>query len=302
MRIGLIGLGKMGGNMANRLVLHKHEVVAYARKEESRARVRKFGAETAESIESMVEKLPEKKIVWLMVPAGEATESTIEKLKKLLKEGDIIVDGGNSFYKDSMRRSELLREKGIHFLDCGTSGGIWGLEKGYCMMIGGFREAFYYVKPVLKSLAPEDGYQYIGASGSGHFVKMIHNGIEYGMLQAYAEGFELIKNKREFDVDLHDVSKLWNHGSVVRSWLLELAEDMFDGNKELEGIKGFVEDSGEGRWTVLESILQGIPAPVITESIFARFRSRQDSSFASKVIAGLRNQFGGHKIKKVKDE
>jgi len=302
MKLGFIGLGKMGANMVKRLLLDGHEIVGYARREESREKVRKEGADTADYLENLVLKLPERKVVWLMVPAGEATENTIEKLIPLLSEGDVVIDGGNSYYKDSKRRAEMLAHHGIEFLDSGTSGGIWGLEKGYCIMVGGKKEVFEYVESIFRTLAPEGGYEYIGPAGSGHFVKMIHNGIEYGLLQAYAEGFELMKGKKEFDIDLHKVSRLWNSGSVVRSWLLELAEDMFKENGNLEGIEAYVEDSGEGRWTVLESIEQSVPAPVITDSLFARFGSRQKDSFAAKSIAALRNQFGGHKMRKVRDE
>jgi len=297
MKIGFVGLGKMGGNMVKRLLNDDHEIVGYARRETSREQVRKDGAETADSLENLIEKLPTKKIVWLMVPAGDATESTIEKLIPLLNEGDIIIDGGNSYYKDSIRRADMLKEHKINFLDCGTSGGVWGLKIGYCIMTGGETEHFNLIEPVLKSLAPENGYLHTGPCGSGHFVKMIHNGIEYGMLQAYAEGFELLQGKKEFDINLHGVSKLWNNGSVIRSWLLELAEDMFKSNGNLDNIEGFVQDSGEGRWTVLESIEQDVPAHVITSSLFARFSSRQNNSFSAKTIAALRNSFGGHNVK-----
>jgi 6-phosphogluconate dehydrogenase len=233
-----------------------------------------------------------------MVPAGEVTEETITALMLHLDKGDILIDGGNSFYKDSMRRAELLKTKGISFLDVGTSGGIWGLEKGYCLMIGGEKEVFLYVEPLFQALAQENGYAYVGPQGSGHFVKMIHNGIEYAMLQAYGEGFEIMHAKKEFSLDLQKISTLWNHGSVVRSWLLELAENAFKKEPQLTSIKGYVEDSGEGRWAVYEAIEKDVPAFGITLSLFERFHSRQKESFSAKVIAALRNEFGGHPVMK----
>jgi 6-phosphogluconate dehydrogenase len=233
-----------------------------------------------------------------MVPAGKATEDTLNSIAETLDEGDILIDGGNSFYKDSIRRAGKLKEKKIHFLDAGTSGGIWGLKVGYCMMIGGEKSVFEKVEPVFRSLAPDNGYALVGPNGAGHFVKMVHNGIEYAMLQAYAEGFEILNAKKEFNLDLHRISNLWNQGSVVRSWLLELAESAFEKDAGLESVKGYVEDSGEGRWTIAEAIENNIPAPVITQSLFERFRSRQDESFSAKVIAALRNEFGGHNVKR----
>jgi 6-phosphogluconate dehydrogenase len=232
-----------------------------------------------------------------MVPAGKATEETLKTLAEILEEGDILLDGGNSYYKDSMRMAEELRKKKIGFLDVGTSGGIWGLTEGYCMMIGGDKEVFDKVEPLIKTLAPKNGYARVGPGGSGHFVKMVHNGIEYAMLQAYAEGFEIMNAKKDFDLDLHNISGLWNHGSVVRSWLLELAEIAFDKEPDLASIRGYVEDSGEGRWTVAEAIELNVPATNITISLMERFRSRQDESFSAKVIAALRNEFGGHEVK-----
>ncbi|GBE04902.1 MAG TPA: decarboxylating 6-phosphogluconate dehydrogenase [Nitrospirae bacterium] len=298
MRIGLIGLGKMGGNMAQRLLNNGHEVVAYARTVESVKKAEDKGAIGADSIEDMLSKLKTPRIVWLMVPAGRATQETINKITPLLEKGGILIDGGNSFYKDSMRRARELREKGISFLDAGTSGGIWGLKTGYCMMIGGDKQAFDKAEPIFKTLAPENGYAHVGPHGAGHFVKMVHNGIEYAMLQSYAEGFEIMNAKKEFDLDLGKIAGLWNHGSVIRSWLLELAEDAFKKEPELASIRGYVEDSGEGRWTVAEAIEEDVPAPVITLSLLERFRSRQDESFSAKVIAALRNEFGGHDVKK----
>jgi len=298
MKIGLVGLGKMGGNMAQRLLNGGHEVVAYARTAESVKRVVEKGAIGADSIQDMINKLKPPRIIWLMVPAGDVTEETIQKIVPHLDEGDILIDGGNSFYKDSMRRSEELKKKGISFLDVGTSGGIWGLKIGYCMMIGGDKSVFDKAGPLFKTLAPENGYAHVGPNGAGHFVKMVHNGIEYAMLQGYAEGFEIMHAKKEFNLDLKKISNLWNHGSVIRSWLLELAENAFMNDPGLSSIRGYVEDSGEGRWTVAEAIEEDVPAPVITLSLLERFRSRQEESFSAKVIAALRNEFGGHGIKK----
>jgi 6-phosphogluconate dehydrogenase len=233
-----------------------------------------------------------------MVPAGNATEESINKIAPLLQEGDILIDGGNSFYKDSIRRATYLEESKISFVDVGTSGGIWGLKVGYCMMIGGEKDVFNKVEPIFKALAPENGYAHVGPHGAGHYVKMVHNGIEYAMLQGYAEGFDILNAKKEFNLDLNKIANLWNHGSVVRSWLLELAESAFGKDPELKAIKGYVEDSGEGRWTVAEAVEADIPAPIITLSLLERFRSRQEESFSAKVIAALRNEFGGHKVKK----
>ncbi len=300
MKIGLIGLGKMGGNMVQRLLNDGHEVVAYARTAETVRKIEKKGAVGADSLQDMVDKLKKPRVIWIMVPAGKATEETINKTAPLLEKGDILVDGGNSFYKDSIRRAEGLEKNGISLLDTGTSGGIWGLKIGYCLMIGGNPEAFLKVEPVFKTLAPENGYAYVGPRGAGHFVKMVHNGIEYAMLQGYAEGFEIMNAKQEFNLDLEKISNLWNHGSVIRSWLLELAENAFKKEPRLDSIRGYVEDSGEGRWTVAEAIEENVPAPVITLSLLQRFRSRQEESFGAKVIAALRNEFGGHEVKKSK--
>ena len=300
MKIGFIGLGKMGMNMVHRLLNNGHEIVAYARTAETVKRAEELGAIGAHSLQDIVSNLDAPRIVWLMVPAGHATEDTITGISALLDKGDIVIDGGNSFYKDSIRRAEDLKTKKISFLDVGTSGGIWGLKIGYCMMIGGEKEPFHTLEPVFKSLAPDKGYAHVGPHGAGHFVKMVHNGIEYAMLQGYAEGFEIMHAKKEFDLDLHQISSLWNHGSVVRSWLLELAESAFEKEPDLKSIRGYVEDSGEGRWTVAESIDLDVPAPVIALSLLERFRSRQDESFSAKVIAALRNEFGGHEVKKAK--
>ncbi len=298
MKIGFIGLGKMGMNMVQRLMNGGHNVVAYARTSETIKKAEEKGAVGAVSLQDMVDRLEKPRIVWLMVPAGKATEETLMNISGLLEKGDILIDGGNSFYKDSMRRAEVLKKHNISFLDIGTSGGIWGLKIGYCMMIGGDKDTFSIVVPLLKTLAPENGYAHVGPHGAGHFVKMIHNGIEYAMLQGYAEGFEIMNAKKEFSLDLRMIANLWNHGSVVRSWLLELAEAAFEKDPKLEGIRGYVEDSGEGRWTVAEAVELDVPAPAITLSLIQRFRSRQEESFSAKTIAALRNEFGGHEVKK----
>jgi len=298
MELGLIGLGRMGANMAKRLLQGGHRLVVYNRSAGPVQAAVAEGAVGASSLEDLVSKLTERpRVVWLMVPAGSPVQGMIDTLVPQLTGGDIIIDGGNSNYRDSMRRADELRKLGIHYLDAGTSGGIWGLKVGYCMMVGGEREAFRRLEPVFGTLAPEGGYAHVGPSGAGHFVKMVHNGIEYGMLQAYAEGFSLLQASKHFELDLRQIAGLWNHGSVVRSWLLELAERAFEQDGDLSGIGGYVEDSGEGRWTVLQAIEDDVPAPVITLSLMQRFRSRQDDSFGDKFIAALRNQFGGHAIK-----
>jgi 6-phosphogluconate dehydrogenase len=282
-----VGLGRMGGNMTKRLRRGGHEVIGYAR---NRA-VSDVG-----SLSELVHGLKAPRTVWLMIPAGDPTEQAIEELAGLLQAGDLIVDGGNSNFRDSMRRGAELEKRGFLFADAGTSGGIWGLEVGYCLMVGGSEEGFRRIEPALKTLAPEDGYAHVGPVGAGHFTKMVHNGIEYAMLQAYAEGFEILEAS-QFDLDLHRIASLWNHGSVVRSWLLELAERAFAKDPDLSQIRGYVDDSGEGRWTVFEAINEDVAAPTIAASLFARFVSRQDDSFAMKVIAALRNEFGGHAVK-----
>ena len=287
MQLGMVGLGRMGGNMAKRLRRGGHEVIGYSR---DRA-VSDVG-----SLSELVGGLNAPRTVWLMIPAGDPTEQTIQELAGLLQAGDLIVDGGNSNFRDSMRRGAELEKRGLLFVDAGTSGGIWGLEVGYCLMVGGSEEGFRRVEPALKTLAPEDGYAHVGPVGAGHFTKMVHNGIEYAMLQAYAEGFEILEAS-QFDLDLHRIASLWNHGSVVRSWLLELAERAFAKDPDLSQIRGYVEDSGEGRWTVFEAINENVAAPTIAASLFARFVSRQEDSFAMKVIAALRNEFGGHAVK-----
>jgi len=300
MKIGFIGLGRMGMNMVKRLLDDGHKIVAYAKSRESIESAKDKGAIGAESIQDLVRHLEGPRIVWTMVPAGRPTQEVIDTLSSLMQKDDIIIDGGNSYYKDSMQRAGALRQRGIHFLDVGTSGGIWGLKMGYCLMIGGDREIFERVEPIFKSLAPENGYEHVGPNGAGHFVKMVHNGIEYAMLQAYAEGFEILNAKREFNLDLKKIARLWNHGSVIRSWLLELAESAFSKDPNLTSIRGYVEDSGEGRWTVQTAIEEAIPAYNITLSLLERFRSRQEDSFSAKVIAALRQEFGGHPVKKVR--
>ncbi|MDD5729996.1 MAG: decarboxylating 6-phosphogluconate dehydrogenase [Candidatus Omnitrophica bacterium] len=300
MQIGFVGLGKMGLSMSERLVRKKHSVVAYDLDTRARRAAKKTGVKTAESLKDLVDQLKTPRIIWVMVPAGKPTDEVIQALSTVLSKGDILVDGGNSYYKDSMKRADRLKEKGVIFLDAGTSGGVWGLKEGYCFMVGGEKKAFEKLEPVFKALAAGDGYAYVGRSGAGHFVKMVHNGIEYGLLQAYAEGFALLNGKKEFNLGLKEISHLWNHGSVIRSWILSLCEDAFGKDKNLRGIKGYVEDSGEGRWAVAEAVSGNIPAPVITLSLLARLRSRQKSSFSDKVIAALRNEFGGHAIKKDK--
>ncbi len=298
MKIGFVGLGKMGGRMVERLMKGGHAIVAYDPIEAALKEAEMKGAIPVCSFEELVERLETPRAVWIMVPSGTPTEETIASLSSFLEAGDLIIDGGNSFYKDSMKRAQELGKRGIAFLDAGTSGGVWGLEIGYCLMVGGEKEAFKQVEPVFKTLAPEEGYARVGPSGAGHFVKMIHNGIEYALLQGYAEGFEIMNAKEELKLDLAKISHLWNQGSVVRSWLLELAENAFKKNPRLESIKGYVQDSGEGRWAVAEAIEKDVPAPVITLSLLERFRSRQEESFSAKVIAALRDEFGGHGVKK----
>jgi 6-phosphogluconate dehydrogenase len=296
MQLGMIGLGRMGGNMTVRLVRGGHKVVAYARDPAHISGVADKGATPAVTPDELVSKLSPPRHVWLMVPAGEAVSGTIEALIPLLDPGDAIIDGGNSNYRDSIKRAEMLREHQIHFVDCGTSGGIWGLEIGYCLMIGAEQEIFERMEPIFATLAPTDGYGHVGPNGAGHFVKMVHNGIEYGLLQAYAEGFELLAASA-YKLDLHKISALWNQGSVVRSWLLELAQRALGKDPTLSSIRGYVEDSGEGRWTVFEAIEHDVPATALAHSLFARFRSRQDDPFGAKLIAALRQEFGGHAVR-----
>jgi 6-phosphogluconate dehydrogenase len=298
MEIGFVGLGKMGSQMVERLLADRHKVVAIDLSETAKNLAARKGAVAAVSLPDLAGRLKAPRAVWIMVPAGTATEETIDLLASLLEKGDLIIDGGNSHYQDSLRRSDKLRKNGISFLDVGTSGGIRGLTTGFCLMIGGEKAAFEFLEPIFRTLAPKGGYARVGGCGAGHFVKMVHNGIEYALLQAYSEGFELLEAKKEFGFDLAEISRLWNQGSVIRSWLLELAEEAFNKNPHLEGIKGYVADSGEGRWTVFEAIDRDVPVPVIALSLLERFRSRQEESFSAKVIAALRNEFGGHEVKK----
>jgi 6-phosphogluconate dehydrogenase len=295
MDIAIVGLGRMGANMVRRLLQDGHRVVAHNRSREPIDELAAEGAVAAYELEDVVKQLEAPRAIWLMVPAGAPVDQQIEALVPLLDKGDIIIDGGNSRYTDTIARHDQLKEQGIHYLDAGTSGGVWGLQVGYCLMVGGPDEAVKVVEPAFKSLAPEGGYLHIGPSGSGHFVKMIHNGIEYGMMQAYAEGFEILEKSR-YEIDLRAVADLWMHGSVVRSWLLELAERAFAEDPHLESIRGYVNDSGEGRWTVFESIDLDVAAPTIYMALAMRFVSRQDDTFANKVLAALRNQFGGHAV------
>jgi len=297
MRIGFIGLGRMGANMVRRLIRDEHEIVIYNRTPEKTKEIAGEGAIPSFSIEELVSKLEKPRAVWIMVPAGDATEAQIAELLEHLEPGDTIVDGGNTNFHDDQRRHLELAAKGIRYIDAGTSGGIWGLQVGYCLMVGGEKEEVDALEPVFKSLAPEGGYLHVGGPGAGHYVKMVHNGIEYGLMQAYAEGFEIM-HASSYELDLAGISELWMQGSVVRSWLLELAARAFRANgPDLERLKGFVEDSGEGRWTVQEAIDRDVPAPIITLALLTRFRSRQDDSYGAKVLAALRNEFGGHAVK-----
>jgi len=303
LKLGMVGLGRMGANMTVRLIRGGHEVVAFTRNPESVARVVEQGAIGADSLEDLIGRLEAPRIVWTMVPAGDPTEIMLAKLSELLDEGDVVIDGGNSNYKDSMRHASELAKSGIRFLDSGTSGGVWGLENGYCIMAGGERDAFALAEPIFKTLAPENGYIHTGPAGSGHFVKMVHNGIEYGMLAAYGEGFEILNASGSFPgLDLTEIAGIWRNGSVVRSWLLDLLYDALQKDPGLESIKGYVDDSGEGRWTVQAAIDESVPAPVTAAALFARFASRQDESFSAKIIAALRNEFGGHAVKPEKTE
>jgi len=296
MQLAMIGLGKMGGNMSARLLRAGHSVVVHDRDPATVARYVELGGTGARDLAEVVDRLGPRRIVWLMIPAGAPVDETIDALRPRLEAGDIIIDGGNSNYHDTRRRAALLERDGIELVDCGTSGGIWGLELGYCLMIGGSRDAFSHCEEIFRALAQEDGYAHVGAAGAGHYVKMVHNGIEYGLLQAYAEGYEIL-NAAPYELDLHKVAALWNHGSVVRSWLNELAERALEDPAGVEALEGFVPDSGEGRWTVQEAVDLDVPAPVITLSLLMRLRSRQDDSYAAKLIAALRNEFGGHAVK-----
>jgi 6-phosphogluconate dehydrogenase len=296
MRIGFIGLGRMGANMVRRLLRDSHQIVAYNRTAEKTREIAGEGADAAFTIAELVDKLEKPRAVWIMVPAGDATEAQIDELLEHLEPGDTIIDGGNTNFHDDVRRHPILAQKGIRYVDAGVSGGIWGLTNGFCLMVGGDREAVEPLEPVFRSLAPADGYLHVGGPGAGHYVKMVHNGIEYGLMQAYAEGYEIM-HASDYKLDLAGISTLWNHGSVVRSWLLELMERALAEDQDLNHLKGWVADSGEGRWTVQEAIDKDVPAPIITLSLLTRFRSRQDDSYGAKVLAALRNEFGGHAVK-----
>jgi len=297
MQLGFVGLGRMGLNMVTRLARAGHNVVAYDRSPEAVTRAAAAGAQGAASLEALVSSLAAPKAIWLMVPSGDATESTVTALATLLSPGDIVIDGGNSNFHDDVRRAQSLATKGIRYVDAGTSGGIWGLEEGYCLMVGGDVEVCRHLEPIFLTLAPNDGYLRVGDHGAGHYVKMIHNGIEYGLMQAYAEGFELM-HASPYKLDLGAIAALWRHGSVVRSWLLDLTARALAEDHDLSTLKGYVEDSGEGRWTIQDAIERAVPLPVITAAVFTRFRSREDNPFAERLLAALRNQFGGHAVKK----
>ena len=320
MQLGIVGLGRMGANMARRLQRHNHTVVVFDRNKEAVQRLGKEGFAGAHYLEELVEKLEKPRAIWLMVPAGAPTESNVQSLKALLDAGDAVIDGGNSFYKDDVRRSRSLHEKGIHYIDAGTSGGVWGLERGYCLMLGGPTEAVQRLEPIFAALAPgkgtieatpgreklqstaEQGYLHCGPSGAGHFVKMIHNGIEYGLMQAYAEGFSILRWAKEnprpqdehYDLDLADIAEVWRRGSVISSWLLDLTAGAFAADPQLGSFKGYVEDSGEGRWTVMTAVEQAVPATVLSAALYSRFRSREEVSFADRVLSAMRKGFGGH--------
>ncbi len=300
MQIGMVGLGKMGGNMTSRLLKGGHEVVVTDHNQDAISKAESEGADGAGSLEVLVSQLKTPRVVWTMVPAGKPTESLLNELGELLTDGDTVVDGGNSNYKDTQRRATELEEKGISLVDVGTSGGVWGLAEGYSMMIGGEASKVKQLQPVFETLAPGEsmGWGHVGSNGAGHFVKMVHNGIEYGLMQAYAEGFEIMKAKEEFDLDLHNIAEIWRFGSVVRSWLLDLTAEALKEDPDLANVKDWVADSGEGRWTVAEAIDLDIPAPVITLSLMMRLVSRQDERYSAKLLAAMRNQFGGHAIKR----
>jgi 6-phosphogluconate dehydrogenase len=299
MELAMVGLGKMGLNMATRLVRGGHRVIGYARSAESINEAIKVGAEGARSLEEVVSKMKAPRIVWLMIPAGKPTSDAIQTLSQILSRGDIVIDGGNSYYKDTIKNAGILEANGIDFVDSGTSGGIWGLTEGYSLMIGGKRPVVESLNPIFATLAPapDKGWGYVGPHGAGHYVKMVHNGIEYGMMQAFAEGFSILKAKQEFELDLEQISKIWQYGSVVRSWLLDLAARALESDPTLADIKPWVEDSGEGRWTVFESIDLDVPAPIITLALQTRFASRDEENFTARMLAALRNQFGGHAVK-----
>ncbi len=299
MQLGMIGLGKMGANMSRRLLQNGHEVVGFDLDEDTVRELEAEGAGGATTLEELVAQLEPPRALWIMVPAGDPVDQTIDALVPLLDAGDVLIDGGNSNYKDSVRHGEELKAHDLHFVDVGTSGGVWGLEQGYSMMVGGSDAAVDVIRPALKTLAPgpEKGWGHMGPAGSGHFVKMVHNGIEYGIMQAYAEGFDIMKAKTEFDLDLHQIAETWRFGSVIRSWLLDLTSRALEGNQDLPEVAPWVDDSGEGRWTVKEAIDLDVPAPVLTDALIARLDSRVEDSYTHKLLAAMRNQFGGHAIK-----
>ncbi len=300
MDVGIIGLGRMGEGIARRWAENGHRVVGNAHHIESIQAAEKYGIEGAADLSAMLTKIRPRRVIWMMIPSGKPVENTIKNLTSGLQKNDILIDGGNSYYKDTQARAETLRNEDIHYIDVGTSGGVWGLKQGYSLMVGGEKEPVEYIRPLLEALAPapDKGWGHLGPPGSGHYVKMIHNGIEYGMMQAYAEGFDLLENKRDFDLDLGQIANIWRFGSVVRSWLLDLASEALQDKKDLKNIEPYVDDSGEGRWTVLEAVHSGISAPVITESLFRRFQSRDEIRFADRFLAVLRKKFGGHAVKK----
>jgi 6-phosphogluconate dehydrogenase len=299
MELAMVGLGRMGANMAQRLQRGGHRVIGYDPVEAARSSIEKKGAQSAVSLQALIEKLKAPRILWLMVPSGEITDGTITALTPLLSQGDTLIDGGNSNYQDTLRRARALAQRQINYVDSGTSGGVWGLAEGYSLMIGGDEALVERLRPIFETLAPapDKGWGRVGPVGAGHFTKMIHNGIEYGLMQAYAEGFSIMQHKSEFKLDLHQIAEIWRYGSVVRSWLLDLTADALEKNPTLHGIAPYVADSGEGRWTVAEAIELGVPAPVITTSLLERLRSREADSFSDKLVAAMRNQFGGHAIK-----
>ena len=297
MEIGFIGLGKMGMNMVTRLQRDRHRVVVYDRTAELIKQAEGQGCVGASSLAELVSKLAPPRAVWVMVPSGAPTEETVQAVAALLQAGDVIIDGGNTRFHDDVRRAAELKKKGIHYVDAGTSGGIWGLKLGYCLMIGGEKDVVMRLEPILKTLAPENGWAYMGGHGAGHYVKMVHNGIEYSMMQGYAEGFELM-SKSDYHLDLAKIADLWMHGSVVRSWLLELTAEALKQDPKLEGLKGYVQDSGEGRWAVLDALDKNVPVPTLTAALFTRFRSRQQESFAEKLLAAMRQAFGGHAVRR----
>jgi 6-phosphogluconate dehydrogenase len=299
MQLGLIGLGKMGGYMAERLRLGGHQVVGFDFNAEAVEKLAASGNVGVSSLEELADKLEGRKAIWIMVPQGKPVDETIAKLLPLLKPGDILIDGGNSYYKDTLRRYQEVTAKGLHFVDVGTSGGIWGLKEGYSMMVGGDQEAVEYLRPIFETLAPaaDKGWGHVGPGGAGHFVKMVHNGIEYGIMQAYAEGFTVLEKKEEFNLNLPDVAQIWRHGSVIRSWLLDLTAEALAGNPTLDGLQAYVVDSGEGRWTVFEAFDLNVSAPVITESVIRRIRSREENNFTDRMLAIMRKGFGGHAVK-----